>query len=209
MARDNGAQCKICRREGEKLFLKGERCLSTKCSMERKNYPPGQHGQSRHPKISEYGIQLREKQKIRRTYGLLEGQFRGVYDRAIRMRGVTGETILQLLERRLDNTIYRLGFAPSRRAARQLVRHRHFLVNDRVVDIPSYILKEGDIIKVREKSKKMVIIHDSIKRVREGRLVPYLNLDKAKLEGVVEQIPERAEIPGNFREKMVVELYSR
>jgi len=177
--------------------------------MERKNYPPGQHGASRRPKVSEYGIQLREKQKIRRTYGLLEKQFRGVYDHAVRMRGVTGEVMLQLLERRLDNTIYRMGFAPSRRSARQLVRHRHFIVNDTIVDIPSYVLREGDIIKVRDKSKKLDIIHDSIKRVREGRLVPYLSLDKAKLEGILDHVPERAEIPGNFREQLVVELYSR
>jgi len=209
MARDNGAQCKICRREGEKLFLKGERCLSTKCAMERKNYPPGQHGASRRTKVSEYGIQLREKQKIRRTYGLLEKQFHGVYEHAVRMSGVTGEVMLQLLERRLDNTIYRMGFAPSRRSARQLVRHRHFIVNDTIVDIPSYVLKEGDTIKVREKSKKLDIIHDSIKRVREGRLVPYLSLDKAKLEGILDHVPERGEIPGNFREQLVVELYSR
>ncbi len=209
MARDHGAQCKMCRREGEKLFLKGERCLSSKCGVERKNYPPGQHGQSRRMKVSEYGMQLREKQKIRRTYGLLEKQFHGVYENAVRMRGISGENMLRLLERRLDNAIYRLGFAPSRRAARQLVRHRHFIVNDRIVDIPSYMVKENDLIRVRDRSKKMMVIHDSIKRVREGRLVPYMSLDKAKLEGRFLHIPERDEIPGNFREKMVVELYSR
>jgi len=209
MARDIGAQCKICRREGEKLFLKGERCLSSKCAMERKNYPPGMHGQNRRPKVSEYGIQLREKQKIRRSYGLLEKQFHGVYERAVRMRGITGENMLQLLERRLDNIVYRLGFATSRISARQLVRHRHFMVNENIVDIPSYVLKEGDVIKVREKSKKLNTIHDSIKRVREGRLVPFLNLDKAKLEGVFEHYPSRSEIPGNFREQLVVELYSK
>ena len=209
MARDIGAQCKICRREGEKLFLKGERCLSTKCAIERKNYPPGQHGQSRRHKISEYGIQLREKQKIRRNYGLLEKQFHGLYEKAVKMRGISGDNMLKLLERRLDNTVYRMGFAPSRRSARQLVRHRHFLVNDRIVDIPSYLMKEGDVVKVRERSKKMRIIHDSIRRVREGRLLPYLNLDKAKLEGVLIHIPERNEIPGDFHEQLVVELYSR
>ena len=209
MARDIGAQCKICRREGEKLFLKGERCLSSKCAMERKNYPPGMHGQNRRPKVSEYGIQLREKQKIRCSYGLLEKQFHGVYERAVRMRGITGENMLQLLERRLDNIVYRLGFATSRISARQLVRHRHFMVNENIVDIPSYVLKEGDVIKVREKSKKLNTIHDSIKRVREGRLVPFLNLDKAKLEGVFEHYPSRSEIPGNFREQLVVELYSK
>lgn len=209
MARDRGAQCKICRREGEKLFLKGERCLAAKCSSERRNFPPGQHGQSRRMKVSEYGIQLREKQKIRRSYGLLEKQFRGLYERANRMRGVTGEVLLQLLERRLDNAVFRLGFAPSRRAARQMVTHRHFLVNDRIVDIPSYIINENDEIQVREKSKKMELIHDSIKRVREGRLVPYFNLDKAKLVGTLLHVPERAEIPVNFREQLVVELYSK
>ena len=160
-------------------------------------------------KVSEYGIQLREKQKIRRSYGLLEKQFRGLYERANRMRGVTGEVLLQLLERRLDNAVFRLGFAPSRRAARQMVTHRHFLVNDRIVDIPSYIINENDEIQVREKSKKMELIHDSIKRVREGRLVPYFNLDKAKLVGTLLHVPERAEIPVNFREQLVVELYSK
>lgn len=209
MAREHGAQCKMCRREGEKLFLKGERCLSSKCAVERKNYPPGRHGQSRRMKVSEYGIQLREKQKIRRTYGLLEKQFHLNYEKAVRMRGVTGDNMLKLLEQRLDNAVYRLGFASSRRAARQLVRHRHLLVNDKVVDIPSYKLKEGDVIKVRNRSKKLMVIHDSIKRVREGRLVPYISLDKAKLEGVFLHVPEREEIPGNFKEQLVVELYSR
>jgi len=209
MARDKGPQCKVCRREGEKLFLKGERCLSSKCAFERKNYPPGQHGQSRRVKISEYGIQLREKQKIRKNYGLLENQFRRVYGKAVRMRGVTGANMLQLLERRLDNAVYRLGFAPSRRAARQLVSHRHFLVNDRIVDIPSYTLREGDLIQVRKQSRKLAVIHDSIRRVREGRLVPYFSLDKAKLEGVLINTPEREEIPASFREQLMVELYSR
>lgn len=209
MARDCGAQCKLCRREGEKLFLKGERCLSTKCSIERKNYPPGLHGRNRRAKISEYGLQLREKQKIKRTYGLLERQFHGVYEKANRMRGITGINMLQLLERRLDNTVYRLGLSSSRRAARQLVNHRHFLVNDRIVDIPSYIIKPGDVIHVRERSKKLAVIHNSIKRVREGRLVPYLNLDKAKLSGELLNIPERKDIPISFKEQLVVELYSK
>jgi small subunit ribosomal protein S4 len=160
-------------------------------------------------KVSEYGVQLREKQKIRRTYGLLEGQFHGVYEKAIKMRGITGESLLQLLELRLDNAIYRLGFAPSRKSARQLVNHRHFLVNGRIVDIPSFTLREGDIIRVRDRSKKLTIIHDSIRKVREGRLVPYFSLDKAKLEGKLEHIPQRSEIPANFREKLVIELYSK
>ncbi|MBC8204306.1 30S ribosomal protein S4 [bacterium] len=209
MARDLGAQCKICRREGEKLFLKGERCLSTKCAVERKNYPPGQHGKNRRFKVSEYGLQLREKQKIKRHYGLLERQFHGVYEKAIRMRGITGENMMQLLERRLDNVVYRMGLCSSRSAARQMVNHRHFIVNNRIVDIPSYILKPGDIIKVREKSKKLNTIHDSIKRVREGRLAPYLSLDKAKLEGELLSIPERRDIPVSFKEQLVVELYSK
>lgn len=159
--------------------------------------------------MSEYGIQLREKQKIRKNYGLLENQFRRVYEKAVHMRGVAGTNILQLLERRLDNAVYRLGFAPSRRAARQLVSHRHFLVNNRIVDIPSYTLKEGDVIQVREHSRKLTIIHDSMRKVREGRLVPYYSLDKAKLEGALIHIPEREEIPISFREQLVVELYSR
>ena len=160
-------------------------------------------------KVSEYGLQLREKQKIRRSYGLLEKQFHGLYERATKMHGVTGEILLQLLERRMDNAVYRLGFAPSRRAARQMVTHRHFTVNGKIVDIPSYIIKENDMIQVREKSKRLNMIHDSIKRVREGRLVPYFNLDKAKLEGSLLHVPARDEIPVNYREQLVVELYSK
>ena len=209
MARDTGPVCKQCRREGTKLFLKGERCFSPKCSMERSNYPPGQHGMNRRFKVSNYGIQLREKQKIRRSYGLLERQFRGTYMKAAQEKGVTGENMLVKLESRLDSVVFRLGMALSLRAARQLVNHAHFEVNDRKVDIPSYMLHPGDIVRVREKSRKMEIIHEAMRRIRQERVVPYLSLDKAKMEGVLLNIPKREEIPVTGNEQLVVELYSR
>ncbi|MGH7601326.1 MAG: 30S ribosomal protein S4, partial [bacterium] len=159
MARYIGPVCKLCRREEKKLFLKGAKCFSPKCPVEKRQFPPGQHGRTRRMKLSEYGVQLREKQKIRRIYGLLERQFRNYYEKALKIKGITGENLLRLLERRLDNVVYRLGFAPSRSAARQLVRHRHFLVNNRPVDIPSFSLRPGDMIKVRDKSRKMELIH--------------------------------------------------
>jgi len=209
MARYTGPVCKLCRREGDKLFLKGERCISAKCSFEKKGHPPGQHGKNRRFKRSEYGEQLREKQKIKRTYGMLERQFRIFYDRAVRQKGITGEQLLAMLESRLDNVVYRIGFAPSRRAARQLVRHRHIEVNGHTVDIPAFLLEPGDVIKIREKSRKLEIIHDAMKRVKEGKLVDYLMLDKAKMEGVFQQYPTRETIPIRAREQMVVELYSK
>lgn len=209
MARDRDPVCKQCRREGEKLFLKGDRCWSSKCSFERKGYPPGQHGQARRFKQSDFGMQLREKQKMRRIYGVLENQFRNYFEKAERAPGITGENLLRMLEKRLDNVVYRIGLAPSRRAARQLVRHRHFLVNKRVVDVPSYLLKAGDRIRVRDSSKKMIIFHQSMQRAREGERVPYLSLDKAKLEGTLLEIPERKDIPVKVNEQLVVERYSR
>jgi small subunit ribosomal protein S4 len=209
MARDTGPVCKQCRREGEKLFLKGERCFSAKCSFERRGYAPGQHGQNRRFKQSNYGMQLREKQKIRRVFGLLERQFRNNYEKASRERGITGENMLIKLESRLDNIVYRLGMAPSLRAARQLVNHSHFEVNGRMVNIPSYILKPGDTVRVRAGSRKMEFIHESMRHVREGRMVPYLTLDKARMEGVYVAKPKREEIPVTGREQLVVELYSR
>jgi len=210
MARYREAVCKLCRREGEKLFLKGERCNSSKCAMEKKAYPPGQAGKGRRTrKISDYGIQLREKQKIKRYYGLLEAQFRGYFEKANRKKGITSENLLRMLESRLDNIVYRLGLAPSRNSARQLVRHRHFLVNGKIVDIPSYQVKPNDVIEVREKSKKMLIIHDSMKRVKENKQLPWLKLDKAKLQGTVLELPNRADIPVTFNENLVVELYSK
>lgn len=209
MARYTGPVCKLCRREGMKLFLKGAKCSTNKCPMEKRAYAPGQHGRSRRFKQSEYGRQLREKQKMKRIYGVLERQFRRYFDIASRQKGITGENLLQLLERRLDNVVYRLGFAPSRRAARQLVRHRHFAVNGRVVDIPSYLVKPGDRIQVREKSRTLDVIHASMRRVKEGRLVPWLELDKAALVGTFREIPSREDIPVNVSEQLVVELYSK
>ena len=209
MARYTGAVCRLCRREDMKLFLKGERCYTDKCGYERRSYPPGQHGQSRRTKISEYGVQLREKQKVRRMYGLQETQFRNTFERALKQTGRTGETLVKLLERRLDNVVYRLGLAPSRKAARQLVNHGHFMVNNRSVDIPSYLLKAGDSIQVREKSKKLEVLHASMKRMKDTAMLPWLSLDKAAMTGVFLNVPERADIPLNADEQLIVELYSK
>ncbi len=191
------------------MFLKGAKCTSPKCPLETRNFPPGQHGRNRMFKQSEYGMQLREKQKVRRIYGVLERQFHNYYERATRQKGVTGENLLRLLERRLDNIVYRLGFAPSRAAARQLVRHRHIMVNDRVVDIPSFLLKPGDVVKVREKSRKLELIHQSLRRMREGKQLPWLDLNKAALSGTLLEIPSRADIPVDVNESLIVELYSK
>jgi len=208
MARYIDANCKLCRRENEKLFLKGSRCLSEKCSFEKRGYAPGQHGQNIRRKVSEFGLQLREKQKVRRIYGVLERQFRTYFAEADRKKGITGENLLQLLECRLDNLIYRLGFAPSRKAARQLVRHRHFLINERIVDIPSYQVKVHDIIKVKEKSKSLDVIHLALKETR-GEAIPWLRLNKAGLEGELLEIPKREDIPTPAQEQLIVELYSK
>jgi small subunit ribosomal protein S4 len=209
MARYTGAVCKLCRREGEKLFLKGSRCVTVKCSFEKKSYAPGQHGASQRVKLSEYGIQLREKQKVRRIYGVLEKQFRNYFEKADRLKGVTGENLLRLLESRLDNTIYRLGFAHSRNQARQLVKHRHFLVNGRQVDIPSYLMKPGDIITVKDKSKKLGVIHDSMRKIRDEEMYPWLQLEKAKIQGTFVDWPNRGDIPVQVQENLIVELYSK
>jgi len=209
MARYIGPNCKLCRREGEKLFLKGDRCISGKCSLEKRSFAPGQHGKNKRFKVSEYGIQLREKQKARQIYGIFEIQFRNYFKRAEREIGITGENLLKIIERRLDNVVYRLGFAPSRKSARQLIRHRHFMVNDRIVDIPSYIVSKGDIIKVREKSKKLELIHNSMRKVKEGKQLPWLSLNKANMIGEFIDIPERSDIPITINEKLIVELYSR
>jgi len=209
MARYTGADCKLCRREGMKLFLKGTKCSTNKCPFEKKGYAPGQHGQRRRFKQSEYAIQLREKQKVKRMYGLLERQFRIYFEKAERAKGITGENLLKLLECRLDNVIYRLGMAPSRAAARQFVRHRHFMVNGKLVDIPSFQMNAGDEIQVVEKSRQMDIIHDSMKRVRDGKLVSWLSLDKAQMKGSLLEMPIRDEIPINVNEQLIVELYSK
>jgi small subunit ribosomal protein S4 len=198
----------LCRRENLKLFLKGERCYTDKCAIDRRNYPPGQHGQAR-KKFSDYGAQLREKQKVRRLYGVLENQFRNIFKEADRRKGITGETLLSLLERRLDNTVYRLGFANSRNEARQLVRHNHLLVNQSKVNIPSYIVKLGDIIEVREKSKKIVHILEALEGVARRGVPQWLELDKEQLKGNVKALPTREEITIPIQEKLIVELYSK
>ncbi len=208
MARYTDSVCKLCRRERQKLFLKGQKCYTEKCPIETRNYPPGEHGQGRRMKVSEYGIQLREKQKIKRSYGLLETQFKIYFEKANKQKGITGENLVRLLERRFDNVVFRLGFASSRKQARQLIRHRHFLINDKLVDIPSYLMTEGDIIKVKEKSKKLDAIHNSLKRIKDSTY-GWLSTDKAALSGTFLQVPERSEVPLNANEQLVVELYSK
>jgi small subunit ribosomal protein S4 len=192
-----------------KLMLKGARCFSDKCAFERRGYAPGEHGKSRRAKETNYGVQLREKQKARRIYGLLERQFRHTFAKASEAKGVTGELLLQALERRLDNVVFRLGFASSRSMARQLVRHRHFTVNGRTVDIPSFVVKAGDEMQVREKSKELVVIKNSLD-ARKGQGVPdWLDLNVEKLAGRVLHIPSRASIPVPINEQLIVELYSK
>lgn len=209
MARYTGPVCKICRREKEKLFLKGSRCFSEKCSYDKKSYAPGQHGQRMRRRVSSYGFQLREKQKLKRIYGVMEKQFHGYFEKAEKKKGITGEILLQMLECRFDNLVYRLGFAPSRKAARQLVRHGHFLVNGRRVNIPSCQVKPKETISVREKSRDLEIIHLSLKEAGRGADLSYLKLDKAKLEGELLDIPKRIDIPILAQEQSIVELYSK
>jgi len=206
MARDRGAQCKQCRREGVKLFLKGERCLTDKCGVERRSYPPGEHGRGR-AKQSEYRLQLREKQKARRYYGVLEKQFRSYYDKASRQPGVTGENLLRLLERRLDNVVYRLGFAASRAQARQLVRHGHFHVNGRRVNIPSYQVKPDDIVSMAPGSSAEQVIRDATDLT--ASVAPWLQADHDGLTGKILKLPERGEIDTPVQESLIVELYSK
>ncbi len=208
MARYIESVCKICRREGLKLFFKGERCYTDKCAFGRRSYAPGQHGQRR-SKVSEYALQLREKQKVKRLYGLMEKQFRNVFEKADRMKGVTGENLILLLERRLDNVVYRLGFADSRKEARQLVTHGKFLLNGRVVNIPSCTTRPGDIIQVTEQGRSLA----GIKRALEGgerRVVPqWLELDKEALKGTLKSIPERGDTTVPIQEQLIIELYSK
>lgn len=208
MARYTGPSCKLCRREKQKLFLKGSKCYSEKCPIESRNYAPGQHGLSRRTKFSEYGVQLREKQKVKRIYGLQETQFHNYFEKATRQKGVTGSNLVKLLERRLDNVVFRLGFAPSRKSARQLVLHRHFLVNGQTVDIPSFILTPSDTISVRENSKKLDAIHNSLRRMKDN-VYGWLAIDKATLSGTFLNVPEREDIPLNANEQLIVELYSK
>lgn len=208
MARYTGPSCRLCRRENTELFLKGERCYTDKCAIKRRNYPPGQHGQGR-IKVSNYGVQLREKQKVRRIYGLLEGQFRGYFEEAERRKGVAGENLLFLLERRLDNVVYRLGFASSRSEARQLVRHGHFTLNGRKVNIPSIQVKTGDVIQLREKSRKVASINDALEAVVRRGVPQWLDLDKDAYKATVKILPVREDITMPIQEQLIVELYSK
>jgi len=209
MARYTEAVCRLCRREGVKMFLKGVRCYTDKCSVERRKYAPGQHGQSARGKLSDYGVQLREKQKVRRMYGLLEGQFRKSYHRAVAMKGVTGANLLQLLELRLDNIVYRLGFAPSRPLARQLVTHGHFLVNGRKASIPSMILKQGSVVDVRESARKISAVADGMANAQHKGVPTWLALDPVNFRGTVQHLPAREEIDLSVQEQFIVELYSK
>jgi small subunit ribosomal protein S4 len=208
LARYTGPSCRLCRRENTELFLKGERCYTDKCAIKRRNYPPGQHGQGR-TKTTNYGVQLREKQKVRRIYGILENQFRGYFQRADRMKGVTGENLLFLLERRMDNFVYRLGFAASRIEARQLVRHGHFTLNGRKVTIPSIQVKAGDVLELREKSRKVSSISESLEAVVRRGIPQWLELDKGAFKGVVKTLPVREDITMPIQEQLIVELYSK
>jgi len=208
LARYTGAQCRLCRRETEKLFLKGDRCYTEKCAVERRQYPPGQHGQRR-GKLSDYGVQLREKQKVRNTYSVLERQFRKYFERAERKKGVTGEVLLQLLETRLDNVVYRMGFAPNRNSARQLVGHRHFFVNGKQVSIPSYNVQVGDVVEVGASSRDIEIIKDSISRAEQRGVPSWVEIDFQNFRGKVAQIPAREDIQLTAQEQLIVELYSK
>jgi small subunit ribosomal protein S4 len=209
MARYIGPVCRLCRREGMKLFLKGERCYTEKCGIEKRNFPPGQHGKSRRKQLAGYGVQLREKQKVKRMYGVLEKQFRRYFEQADRTRGITGETLLQLLERRLDSVTYRLGFATSRPQARQLVRHGHFTVNGRKVNIPSFSVKRGDIVAVRQSSRTKASILHALEEVK-GRGVPeWLQVDAEAMSARIGSVPTREQINLPVQEQLIVELYSK
>lgn len=208
MARYTGASCRLCRRENLKMYLKGDRCYTDKCAIERRPYPPGQHGQGR-IKFSEYGVQLREKQKVKRIYGLMEGQFRLYYDRANRKKGKTGENLLQALELRLDNVAFRMGFADTRASARQLVRHAHVTVNGKKVNIPSYQVRVGDVIAIREKSRKVVRIGESLEAVDRRGFPSWVEVDKKEFAGTVKGLPVREELTLPIQEQLIVELYSK
>ncbi|MBW1777295.1 MAG: 30S ribosomal protein S4 [Deltaproteobacteria bacterium] len=209
MARYTGSVCRLCRRENLKLFLKGDRCYSDKCAFDRRGYPPGQHGQRRGRKASDYGIQLREKQKVKRMYSLSEKQFRLTFEKADREKGITGTNLLVLLERRLDNVVYRLGFVNSRAQGRQLVRHNHFLVNGKKVNIPSYRIKVGDVVEIKEKSRAVQAINDSLEAVVRRGIPQWLELDKETMKGAVKAYPVREDLTMPIQEQLIVELYSK
>jgi len=209
MAKYTGPVCRFCRREGIKLFLKGERCYTDKCAIERRAYAPGQHGQRGGKKATEYAIQLREKQKAKRVYGLVERQFRILFGRAVRMKGITGENLLQLLERRLDNIVYRMGFAKSRSEARNMVRQGHFLVNGRRTSIPSFTLKQGDIVQIHEKSKDSAWLKESLELIDRHGTPEWVQINKDKLTGTLVQYPARDQLTLPINEQLIVELYSK
>ena len=208
MARYTGSVCRFCRREKLKLFLKGDRCFSEKCSVDRRPYPPGQHGQGR-VKFSSYGKQLREKQKVKRIYGLLEKQFRLTFDRASSQKGITGENLLRLLERRMDNMVYRMGFARTRNEARQLVRHGHFFVNGKKLNVPSAVLKAGDVVQVRERSRTMVALIESLDAIERRGVPAWIELTRDEFKAEVKTYPSREDITMPIEEQMIVELYSK
>lgn len=209
MGKYRSARCRICRREGEKLFLKGEKCFSPKCPAEKRPYPPGMHGKAKRKRPQGFGLQLREKQKAKATYGVFERQFGKFFRMASKKKEATGEVLMVLLERRFDNVVYKLGFAPSRTSARELINHGHFLINGHKVDIPSYLLKPKDIIMLREKSKNIPLIKASLERTDPKILPAWLNLDKETLQGTVERFPAREEITTPVQERLIVELYSK
>ncbi len=209
MARYIGPVCRLCRREDMKLFLKGERCYTDKCGYERRSYPPGQHGQARRRKRSDYGEQLREKQKVKRIYGIAERQFRGYYYKASRMKGVTGDNLIQLLERRLDNVVYRMGFVNDHAEGRQLVRHGHFTINGRRVNIPSYLVRSNDVVEVKTSSREMARIVESMGAVERRGVPRWIDLDKAAFKGVVKTMPSREDVTLPIREQLIIELYSK
>jgi len=209
VARNLDPKCRQCRREGEKLFLKGEKCFTDKCAIERRSYAPGQHGQKSGQRLSDYGVHLREKQKIRRIYGVLEGQFRKVYKEADRRKGVTGEVLLQLLEARLDSVVHRMGFAASRSESRQLVRHNGMLVNGRRVNIPSYQVRPGDVVEVCEKAKAQLRVKASLAAAESRGFPEWVEVDAKGLKGTYKAHPERSELPPTINESLVIELYSK
>jgi small subunit ribosomal protein S4 len=209
LARNLDPKCRQCRREGEKLFLKGEKCFTDKCSIERRAYPPGQHGQKKNNRLSEYGTQLREKQKVRRIYGVMEKQFRLTYKQAASSRGITGESLLQILESRLDNVTYRMGFGASRSEARQVVRHNAVLVNGHRVNIPSYQVRPGDVVEVAEKSKAQLRIKASLAAAESRGFPEWLEMDTKAFKGTFKAKPQRSELPATINERLVVELYSK
>jgi len=208
LARYREAVCRLCRREGMELYLKGDRCFTDKCAIKRRGYPPGQHGQRR-PKHSDYGVQLREKQKARRIYGLLEKQFHNYFEKADRMKGKTGDNLLILLERRLDNVVFKLGFAVTRRESRQLVRHGHFLVAGRRVNIPSYLVRPGDVVEIRERSRKILSVNEALDAVARKGIPVWLELERENFRGSVKALPSRADITEPIQEQLIVELYSK